>query len=163
MKSANAKEVIPTAVYIIIVVVATLMLLLICCGAHKSLMTAREERLHRRRHPEHTHKTKSAWLKLLKLVWTGLRALFMLFLAIFTKRFWKDMWSDVRQTCSPSSSCGTYFNAYSCGLICNQDMEDAALPVTENRNGVVAQSFMTMPKMSEPQRPLPAVVAGAIV
>lgn len=140
--------------------------MLVWRGAHESLMAARAERLHHRRDPNHIHKTKSVWLKLVKLIWAGLRSLFMSFIAIFTKSFWKDLWSDTRQACSPLSSCGICLNAYSCGLICNQDTdEDAALPVTENGNGngVVAQSFMAMPKPSELQQPLPTVHSGAIV
>ncbi|KAL1882133.1 hypothetical protein Daus18300_000618 [Diaporthe australafricana] len=153
------------AVYIIIIAVLVLGALLIWRDVHNKLMTARTERLDRRRDPNHTYKTKSVWLKLPLLVWTGLRALCMSFIAILTPSFWKDLGSDARQTCSPLSSCGISLNAYSCGLICNQDTdeEDAALPVTGSGNGVVAKSFMAMSKMPEPQQPVPTLDAGAIV
>lgn len=137
--------------------------LLIWRGVHQSLMAARATRLVPN-DPEHTHKTASLWLRLGRLVWTGVRALFMSLLSIFTKTFWKDMWSDMKMTFSPLSSCGICLNAYTCGLVCNPDTDDdVTLPVTERGNTVVAQSSMTVPKTSTPQRPLPAVVVEEMV
>lgn len=137
--------------------------LVIWCGVHRSLMAARADRLISN-DPEHTHKTASLWLRLGRLAWTGAKALFMSLLSIFTKIFWKDMWSDMKGTFSPLSSCGICLNAYTCGLVCNPDTDDdAALPVTERGNAVVAQSSMTIPKTSTLQRPLPAVVVEEMV
>lgn len=137
--------------------------LLIWRGVHISLMEARAARLA----PddlEHTHKTTSLWLRLVKFAWNGVKALFMVFLSIFTKAFWKDLWSDTKQTCSHLSACGICLNAYSCGLICNPDTDDdELLPVTEKGSNVVVQSSMTMPKTSDIQRPLPAVVVEELV
>lgn len=99
-------------------------------------MAARAKRLS---DPELTYKTASVWLKLFRLVWTGLKALLLSFMDMFTKKYWKDMWSDTKQICAPLSSCGICLNAYSCGLVCNPATDDGVgLPTSEERNGVVA-------------------------
>lgn len=137
--------------------------LLIWRGVHESLMAARARRLVPN-DPEHTHKTTSLWLRLVRLAWTGLKALFMSLLSIFTKTFWKDMWSDTKRIFSPLSSCGICLNAYSCGLVCIPDTDgDGIPPVTERGNAVVAQSSMTTPKTSNLQQPLPTVVVEEMV
>lgn len=137
--------------------------LLIWRGVHESLMAARARRL-TPDNAEHTHKTTSLWLRLVKFAWSGVKSLFECLIGIFTKTFWKDMWSDTKQTFSPMSSCGICLNAYSCGLICSLGTDDDdALPVTEKSNAVVAQSSMTMPKTSDLQRPLPTVVVEEMV
>lgn len=126
-------------------------------------MAARARRL-TPNNPEHTHKTTSLWLRLIRFAWTGVKALFMSFLSIFTKTFWKDMWSDTKGFFSPLSSCGICLNAYSCGLICTPDTDDDDnLPVTEKGKDVAAQTSMTMPKTSTPQQPLPTVVVEEMV
>ncbi|KAG6367867.1 hypothetical protein INS49_002063 [Diaporthe citri] len=151
------------SVYIIIVAVVIVFTLLIWRGVHESLMAARARRLIPN-DPEHTHKTTSLWIRLVRLAWTGVKALFMSFLNIFTKTFWKDMWSDTKRTFSPLSSCGICLNAYFCGLVCNPDTDDdVTMPVTEWDSAVVAQSSMTMPKTSTVQRPLPTVVVEEMV
>lgn len=137
--------------------------LLIWRGVHESLMAARARRLVPN-DPEHTHETTSLWLRLVRLAWTGLKALFMSLLSIFTKTFWKDVWSDTKRIFSPLSSCGICLNAYSCGLVCIPDTDgDDTLPVTERGNAVVAQNSMTTPKTSNLQRPLPTVVVEEMV
>lgn len=137
--------------------------LLIWRGVHESLMAARAKRLSLN-DPEHIHKTTSLWLRLFSLVWTGVRALFTSFLSVFTGTYWKDMWTDTKRTFSSLSSCGICLNAYSCGLFCNPDAEDDdVLPVTNKGNDAVGQSSMSMPKMSNIERPLPTVVVEEMV
>lgn len=137
--------------------------LLTWCDAHKRLMAGRARRL-TPSNPIYTHESTSVWLRLLRLAWSGINALFRSFLNIFTKTFWKDMWADTKWTFSPSSPCGVCLNAYSCGLACNPHTEgNGSLPVTENDDAFVAQNPMTMPKMPDLQRPLPTVVVEEMV
>lgn len=131
--------------------------------AHKRLMAKRARRL-TPSNPIYTHELTSVWLRLLRLAWSGIKALFKSFLNIFTKTFWMDMWADTKWTFSPSSPCGVCLNAYTCGLVCNPKKErNDPPPARGNGDAFVTQNPMTMPKTSDLQRPLPTVVVGEMV
>lgn len=132
--------------------------LLIWRGVHQSLMTARAERL-APKDSEGTQKAASLWLRLLRFAWNGIKSIYTSFLRMFTKTFWKDTWTDTRKLFSPLSSCGVCLNTYSCGLVCNTDMDgNDNLPVAEKGNAVILQSHVTMSKRSDLQQAPPIVV-----
>lgn len=105
--------------------------LIIWLGVHQSLMTVRAGRL-APKDSEGTLKTASLWLGLFRFARDSIKTIHAYFLCIFAKTFWKDIWTATRNFFSPWSSCGVCLNAYSCGLVCNLDMDgDTNLPVAE--------------------------------
>ena len=137
--------------------------LLMFISIHKSVMAARERRLE----SYDNYETGNVFLKLVKCIGTSATVVFCSFFALFTKQFWKQLWTDLKFLLSPYSWLGVWVNAYTCGCLCNADPdydpELAGIIGRKETNGTVshepkANGVMDDTKVPAPQRPAPAVV-----
>ncbi|ROV95918.1 hypothetical protein VSDG_05127 [Cytospora chrysosperma] len=155
-------------IYVISISSITLFAILMMVSIHRSVMAAREDRLA----GIDQHRSGNVFVKLAKWVWSGIVLLFWAFFALFTRKFWKQSWADLKVFLSPYSWPGVWVNAYTCGRYCNADPDHdpelaGIVGLRKEASGVVAQepkpnATVVVSETLAPQRPALAIIVEEV-